>query len=271
MNSVEFSYTINKLRSFFLSKGFIECHVQNRLSILAACEDPSTLNTFDYLHLTWPLPQTGQMWLEHELMNNQTYEGYFTVTTSYRDEKNPVEGRHEKIFPMFEFEFKGGFDKLIEIETELLKYFGYSEPKQIRYLDACKKYQVDVLENIHEEMLCSDFGESVLLTDFPEFTSPFWNMCRSEDGTAKKIDVIISGIETIGSAERSRNPVDMKERFSTISGGEYADLLYNKFGKDRVLNELEDFLKLDMIKRSGGGIGVSRLVKSLRKNNFLFK
>ena len=34
-------------------------------------------------------------------------------------------------------------------------------------------------------------------------TSPFWNMSRNDDGlTAKKMDVILGGMETIGSAER---------------------------------------------------------------------
>ena len=39
------------------------------------------------------------------------------------------------------------------------------------------------------------------LTDFPNYTSPFWNMKQSDDveGEAKKVDVITDGIETIGS------------------------------------------------------------------------
>ena len=36
----KFTKTVDLLRSFFLRKGFLEVHTQNRLSILAACEDP---------------------------------------------------------------------------------------------------------------------------------------------------------------------------------------------------------------------------------------
>ena len=36
----KYTKTVDLLRSFFLSKGFLEVHTQNRLSILAACEDP---------------------------------------------------------------------------------------------------------------------------------------------------------------------------------------------------------------------------------------
>ena len=64
----KFSETVDLLRSFFLSKNFLEVHTQNRLSILAACEDPETVATYNYCGNIWPLPQTGQMWLEHELL-----------------------------------------------------------------------------------------------------------------------------------------------------------------------------------------------------------
>ena len=58
INSEEFTAVVGKLRSFFTSKGFLEAHPQNRLSILAACEDPFTVATFNYDNKVWPLPQT---------------------------------------------------------------------------------------------------------------------------------------------------------------------------------------------------------------------
>ena len=108
----KYTETVERLRSFFLAKNFYEVHTQNRLSILAACEDPETVATYNYGGNVWPLPQTGQMWLEYELLSNPSAEGFFCVSTSYRAEPNPVEGRHETIFPMFEFEMKGGVDDL---------------------------------------------------------------------------------------------------------------------------------------------------------------
>ena len=60
------------------------------------------------------------------------------------------------------------------------------------------------------------FG-SCMITNFPEFTSPFWNMSRNPTvDTSKKIDVILGGMETIGSAERSTD-VDQRETHSTQS------------------------------------------------------
>ena len=106
LDNREFNAVVKKLREFFLNKNFIEVCTQNRLSILAACEDPFNVETFKYGDEVWPLPQTGQMWLEYELLKNidrEGVDGYFCLTTSYRNEKNPQDGRHDLIFPLFEF------------------------------------------------------------------------------------------------------------------------------------------------------------------------
>ena len=88
INPKKFTEATTLLRSFFLARGFQEVHTQNRLSILAACEDPTTVATYNYAGEVWPLPQTGQMWLEYELLNNPDVPGFFCISTSYRDEKN---------------------------------------------------------------------------------------------------------------------------------------------------------------------------------------
>ena len=73
----KYTKTVDLLRSFFLAKNFLEVHTQNRLSILAACEDPETVATYEYNGEVWPLPQTGQMWLEYELLVTQMQKGSF--------------------------------------------------------------------------------------------------------------------------------------------------------------------------------------------------
>ena len=260
----EYHNVVSKLRYFFEKKGFIEVPTQPRLSILAACEDPTTIATYNYNGKVWPLPQTGQMWLEYELLKNPDAPGFYCVSTSYRQEANPIEGRHEMIFPMFEFESK--IENLFLMERELVEYLGFGEkycfPNK-NYKDMANEYGVEVLEAEHEEQMWKDYGDVVFLIDFPQYTSPFWNMKKSGD-IAKKIDVILCGMETIGSAERSCNPEEMRDLFHTISDGEYAGILYDKFGKDRVEEELEDFLSFDFFPRFGGGIGITRLIRALK-------
>jgi aspartyl/asparaginyl-tRNA synthetase len=271
-----FDIVSNKLRAFFRDvKGFREVHSQNKLSILAACEDPKTIAKYDYEGQVWPLPQTGQMWLEHYLLEHPEENGFFCVSTSYRNEPNPVPGRHDKIFPMFEFELKGGIDELRKLEMELLEYLGFKKNEadvypQKDYDEVCKDYKVDELEHEHESQLEVDHGPVFFLENFPERTSPFWNMKLHESKThSNKIDVIIHGMETIGSAERSCNKDEMREVFNTISGGEYAGLLFSQFGKDRVMKELDEFLSKDFFQRSGGGIGITRMIRAMKMSNLL--
>ena len=159
-----FDAVVSKLRTFFREvKGFKEVHTQNKKSILAACEDPRTIATYDYEGDIWPLPQTGQMWLEHYLLEHPEENGFFCLSTSYRNEPNPVPGRHDRIFPMFEFELKGGMDELRKVEKELLEYLGFRKGENGEYPaddydNICDKYGVDELENEHEEQLEKEYG-----------------------------------------------------------------------------------------------------------------
>ena len=137
-NTKTYHELVQKMREFFLDKGFIEVPTQSRLSILAACENPHSIATFNYNGEIWPLPQTGQMWLEFELLKNPEWNGVFCISTSYRQEKNPIPGRHELIFPMFEFESKGGMKDMVKLESELLNYLWFNKPVEVNYDDVCE-------------------------------------------------------------------------------------------------------------------------------------
>jgi aspartyl/asparaginyl-tRNA synthetase len=271
IDPLEFDFVSTKYRDFCKSRGLIEVPVQHRLSILAACEDPSTIATFEYIGQVYPEPQTGQMWLEHELLKNHSVNGFFCYSTSYRQEVNPKPGRHNLIFPMFEFEIPGGMDVLQQFEIDFVKSLGYTTYDEGDYIDIAQLYNSRELGHEHEEQLYKDYGSVFFLKNFPFSTSPFWNMrADMETQISNKIDVIINGIETIGSAERSCNPNEMRKMFYEISDGMYAKTLFSKFGKDRVERELEAFLQHDFFERSGGGIGVTRLIRGLKMEGLLF-
>lgn len=259
-----FDNAVRKLRAFFHCRGFIEAHTQSGLSILAACEDPRTIGTFNYAGQVWPLPQTGQMWLEELLLKNSKVPGFFCLSTSFRNEPRPVAGRHDLIFPMFEFETHGDITDLENLEKDLLDWLGFerSVTPSFLYTDAAQIYKTQELNWEHEQQMEKDYGPVVFLTHFPTYTSPFWNM-KQTDNFAHKIDVILYGIETIGSAERSCNPQQMRESFYTISDGMYAEILFSQFTRERVERELSAFLSLPFFPRCGGGIGMTRLIRAL--------
>jgi len=251
-----------------MDKGFEEVHTQNRLSILAACEDPFNVATYNYAGNVWPLPQTGQMWLEYELLTKPSSKGFFCVSTSYRQEPNAIPGRHDIIFPMFEFEMPGSVDDLKAMEYELVEYLGFGNLTEKTYGEWQEHFGIgaDVeMDADHELAMEAEFGQTII-TNFPELTSPFWNMARNDDGnTAKKMDVILGGMETIGSAERSCDVDMMRDTFHSITDGAYSELLFKLFGKERVQAELEEFLQHDFFQRVGGGIGLTRMIAALDK------
>jgi aspartyl/asparaginyl-tRNA synthetase len=270
---LNFDKMVSKLRGFFMQNGYLETYPQPRLSIMAACEDPKTVRNFVFGGQDWPLSQTNQMWLEFDLLkfNNN---GVYCLTTSYRDEPNPIEGRHDKIFPMFEFEHKGEYNDLLKTLSELSVHMGFVKSVKdipfLEYDELCKKYGVEILEAEHETKMWQEYGDVVAITHFPERTSPFWNMKQEGENRVtkekfyNKCDFIICGIETFGSAERESNVEQMRNSFHTISDGMYAKLLFNEFSEERVVEELEDYLSLPMFKRYGGGIGLTRLLRAMK-------
>jgi len=211
------------------------------------------------------------MWLEHELLKDPSYKGLYCLSTSFRNEPEPVPGRHDLIFPMFEFEMHGDMDALIALEKEALEFIGFNHENknEDHYENIAKDYGVVELDHDHEQKLNDERGSSYFIKNFPDITSPFWNMARAispvtGDIVAKKVDVIIEGIETIGSAERSVDVEQMRHEFYNISNGNYSKLLFGNFTKERVVEELEEFLLLipedKSKKRSGGAFGLTRLI-----------
>ncbi|MFA6006725.1 MAG: amino acid--tRNA ligase-related protein [Candidatus Paceibacterota bacterium] len=265
----EYHRARQKLQEFFTKKGLTWAVAQQRLSILSACENHLSIALHAFAGQTWPLHQTNQMELEKMLLENQGSTGYFCDTTSYREEPTPKKGRHNLIFPMVEFELPGNFEVLLAFLQDLVQHLGFVKAPApvVDYRDYAKKCGVEELGDEHETQLFRELGPVVMLVDFPMSTSPFWNM-RLDGGPGEKIarkcDVIVCGQETIGSAERSCDPEQMRKSFRAVSGGDYARTLFARFCSGRVLEELEDFLSLPFFPRCGGGIGMTRLIRATR-------
>ena len=176
---------------------------------------------------------------------------------------------------MFEFETHGDINNLVNMELELLEHLGFGDQQEYcaatyDYSQLAETFKTKILTAEHEELLYKERNIPIaFLTLFPQYTSPFWNMCVVDKDKAAKVDVLLYGMETIGSAERSTNPIEMDELFHTISDGMYAKILYSQFGKERVEKELNDFLSLSFFPRCGGGIGVTRLIRAMKMAGLL--
>lgn len=299
----EYAYLSKRIRGFLAERNFVESPCQSRISILAACEDHKTVGTYTMNGQVWPLIQSNQMSLERDIVSLESFAQYcldpagvFCTTVSYRDEPTPLPGRHLRVFDMFEVEFRGDMQALQRFQEDLLAHLGFNRDqfRAIDYHDACKQYGVDEITHKEEQLLYNDYGPTVWLCNFPRSSDPYWNMRYScEDAcddnadnadnadntlsdevlaaladpvtTARKIDVILCGRESVGSAERSCNAEIMRRMFYEVDGGRYAATLFEKFGRERVEAELNDYLSLPFMPRCGMGIGVARLVLAMRE------
>ena len=61
----------------------------------------------------------------------------------------------------------------------------------------------------------------------------------------------------------------MRKQFYSISEGGYANILFSNFTKERVERELNEFLSYNFFERSGGGIGITRLIKVMKESELL--
>ena len=109
-----------------------------------------------------------------------------------------------------------------------MEYLGYDQSlypvRRDKYGDVAKSYNTSELTHDHETQMYENGEQAiVILTDFPESTDPFWNMKRNDDWTAKKVDIILSGQETFGSAERETDTNVMWDRFHSICNGAYKE------------------------------------------------
>ena len=110
------------------------------------------------------------MWLEYELLKNPETPGFFCISTSYRKEPNPIPGRHETIFPMFEVESHGTLADLQVMEEELLEHLGFGSKQdfvQMNYTDACELYDTNEITSPVEAKIANDYGPVFFLKNFP--------------------------------------------------------------------------------------------------------
>lgn len=266
VNAYWYHKTVSRLREFFVSRGFLEVHPQPRQSLLAVADDVSTIMTYSDGQQNYLLPQTAYMWTEFELLKNPDLKGVFCCSTSYRQHKNPIPGRHENVFPMFDFEMRGHLDDMVQLEKDLLEHFDFDPAlfKSATYNDMLEKYGVHTVDPATETGIGHDISEVTFLDYKPETALPYWGVKRENSDVARTSDVLLFGMGTIGAAERSCDKERMRSRFYEMDSGHYAQRLFDTFGQERVERELGEYLSLEMTPRCTASIGINRFVRALR-------
>lgn len=234
-----------------------------RLERLAELGDPFAVNVLKDINILYvPNPM-------------EIPRGYYCMNTSTRNESRAGDGRREFRFPITECEFaveteESGLEELAQFLERMIVHLGFEKPARRYYTEECKIRGVKKLDDIDEADICNQAQNSVvLLMKFDEESDPYFNMRKNADGTFDKIDVLIDGVETVGSAVRSCNKDEMLDMLKKQDKGKYLTTMYKYFGEETIKNEVNDYFSYKFIPRCGLGIGTSRLIKALERHNLV--
>ena len=262
INMRDYSEVVRRVRQFFEEKGWYEVFNQSRLSILSASMDPNTIVTYNFAGQVWPLPQSGQLWLEYELLSHPEAPGVFCLSSSYNDGASPL----------VEFETRGSMKELLVLETQLLEHLGFDVKELFVHNECVLEENLPKEGGVgSDEGTCDGTVADVIFNNVPNSLLPFWNMKQGTDSYTGNMEVVIlHGKETIRSAARATNKEEMRNLFCNTRDGDYAKSLFSKFTKERVLEELDKYLQYDMVDRCGGEIGVTALIRAMNQSNILY-
>lgn len=246
----KYTKTVNRLRYFFDNLGFQEVLTQQKVGIVNVVNQPYYLDIFQYRGQLYPCPQTSRYHLSHDLVHLDL-EGVYSLSTSYTD----------NIEPVFEFEFRGRNQKLINIQSALCRYLNlpptinsnlkttFDNYPYGKYSDMCKKYRTP---NVNLSNLKIDFGPVFLLQN-SDFLS--W------DSTANT-SVIIDGKSVMFGTEKCCDNSVLETNFHSSV---FPSILSNYFDVGRIERDLDKYLAIDFPEHAGCTIKLEMLDNVLEK------
>lgn len=255
----------HELRCFFQEKyHYLEIPSQTKFTLLS-CKDPASATLFQQGQHTYPLPQSAQIQLEKALMANPQLPGVFSLSTSYRHDAHALPGRHDKVFPLFEFVTHGHFHDLRKIYKELLTFLGLPTPEYVSYADCCRRYGKTYLTPANDIDIQRELGNSVSLEYLTRAANPFWTSQAENEATFREMRLILHGLSTFSGAEHHCDSKGLKQAFLNYQQGQYAKTLFAQFGQKRVEEERDDYLMMRLIPRVSGAIGLTRLARAVKQ------
>jgi len=271
--------------------GFMYIEVPILTKITGACENVDTLYSLDHFGQQGYLAQTGQLYLESKIL---LHDKLWTIITSSRAE-DVADNRHLNQFQLFELEFRGNMETLLDhiegtVKSMLLSVYenNIKELEEIGRTAEIKKWidepfgrityttAIDIIQNtpgykikwgddlsaVYEHKISEKMGKPTFITHYPKKIK-FFNMKVNDidKRVVNSTDLIMpySG-ESAGTAERENNYEHLVQRLEESA-------MYNILkARGHSLNDFDDYLKTvkkNPILHSGCGIGMSRISQSV--------
>lgn len=241
---------IRRLRDILNRLKFVEVCVHGELNTLAACDNPRAMCTFNHNGYTWPLPQSCLVALEHILYEpktgTDTSKGVFTVCASYRADSDGDGGRLA-LRPKVEVAAFGEYSDMRDTAVTLLQELGFlGKYRFVNYIQHARG-------NAWDPNVVSDILKPETVTFIEDIPHYRWD--------ANHVSKVYCGhTELITVAEHTVESDKLLRAFLTFDEGRLSNHLYAQFGKERVDNDLFEFMRARS--RSAGCSGSMSIVLS---------
>uniref|UniRef100_A0A6C0LLS0 Uncharacterized protein n=1 Tax=viral metagenome TaxID=1070528 RepID=A0A6C0LLS0_9ZZZZ len=255
-----FHYASNFIRTYLLTKKFIECCCSSDIGIIGHFNNPSIIaltgnNIKTYSNI---LP------LECEFLKNKKCSGVFTLTNCYHDIK-----KENNIYtPHLEIIMKGDMYNLDKMLCELISSMGFKNVRGGNYHELLNKYGLQDINPENYSLISGGEGDVFFIKNIPVEPNKRWYVNKTNTNF-NTIYVLINGLLVIEAFEHNCNTGYMRETFYDKTNNKCRNVLSKLFDKSTVDTQFDMFLENRFTVRSGITINVFNLIKCMICNNLM--
>jgi hypothetical protein len=267
INPFTYNYVANAIRFFFLGNDYIESYEQNKLSNLNSCNNIFNACLYDMFNFCYSLPQSNELWMDYQILNNSNQTGFFCYSTVYT---NDIYGIKNNIEQIIDFSLIGGMYEVEKLVRNLLEILGLKNIfnfKTYEYSKLLKELNINELResdynkiSFTEKTICfiKNFqpNENIKWNDFYDENKKYYN----------KIIIICQGKLIVSCGQKSQTVEKMRENF--LKKKDFKKKC-EFFHEERVLGELNSYLDLHFVKRCTGSINLKNLMDILISENLV--
>ena len=258
--SSNFHYAANFIRTFLLTRQFIECCCSTDVGIIGHFNNPSIIavsgnNVKTYSNI---LP------LEYEFLKNKKGSGVFTLTNCY----HTIKKDNNTYIPYLEIIMKGDMYNLDKMLCELISSMGFKKIRSGNYHDLLNKYGLNEINQENYKLISSGEDNVFFLKNIPVEVNKRWYVNKTNTNF-NTIYVLINGMLVIEAFEHNRETNYMRENFYDKTNNKCRNILSKLFDKGVVDAQFDMFLEHKFTVRSGITINILNLIKCMICNNLM--
>lgn len=242
---------------------FRQVYVQGDVHILASCDTPMAINTFNHKGHSLPLPHSCLIQLEYRLHSDNCEsrdKGMYTVCTGYDDGITNPSGMTTFV-PTIEMVMHGQYLHAQSIAVNILKsVMAVSDGYEFRFINYMQTFKPNIRDKTFDPSVIQPMLKPNRVT-FVEYIPG----CRWDARITSKVYIGDNASDPVMTIyEHMSEPSKLLHAFLTFDHGNMTERMYTLFSKERVDDELFRLIKL----RSSRATDTSSIVINTRMSTY---